>query len=557
MPYRCPKACLKGRRRVSSLAAFVETSYRILLLWFALALHSSPAIEPGTGDGFWHTRGNQMLDSSNRPVRIAGVNWYGFETTAAIPGGLDLQDYRTIVQSIHHSGYNTIRIPFSNQMVESPAIPTNIKFTNRSGPINADLKGLNSLEILDRIIAYAGQQGLKVILDNHRSEAGDGTGLSGLWFTQGYPESAWIADWQMLTHRYANNPTVVGMDLRNEPHNASANGACWGCGGTNDWRLAAERAGNAVLAINPHALIFVEGVDSFENDFYWWGGNLEGVRTAPVRLATRNQLVYSAHDYGPVESGQSWFTPTMSDASLNAVWTKHWAYISQENIAPVWLGEFGVTIPASPDNPTPAETMEAKWFQSIIQFLHSDTHISWTYWTLNGEDHYGILNANYDDIRNSDRQSALATIQFPLGIGLVKGGRTASTIIEPVRPAQPVATKPMAAGKQSPGETHCQVVYTNSNDWKVGFSSGLTIRNTGTAPINGWILTWSWDGNQKIDQLWSAHYTQNGSSITVTNESWNAAIPAAGELTGIGFNATYSGQNHAPTKFYLNGTLCN
>jgi endoglucanase len=430
---------------VNELAAFLETSYRILLLWFALAVHSSPTVQPGLGDGFWHTRGNQIVDSANRPVRIAGINWYGFETDAAVAGGLGLQDYRTIIQTIRHSGYNTIRIPFSNQMVESPTVPTEIKFTNRSGvPINADLKGLNSLEILDKIISYAGEQGLKVILDNHRSEAGDGTGLSGLWFTQGYPESAWIADWQMLARRYANEPTVLGMDLRNEPHNAAANGACWGCGGANDWRLGAERAGNAVLAINPHALIFVEGVDSYENDFYWWGGNLEGVRTAPVRLAVANQLVYSPHDYGPIESGQPWFTPTMTDATLNAVWTKHWGYISQNSIAPVWLGEFGVTA-APTENATAAEAMEAKWFQSIIQLLHNDARISWTYWTLNGSDRYGLLNANYDDIKDSGRQNALSTIQSPLGIGLVKPGHSTTTVIEPV-----AATPPTVAARLKP-----------------------------------------------------------------------------------------------------------
>ena len=507
-------------------------------------------MQPGLGDGFWHTRGNQILDSDNRPVRIAGVNWYGFETEAAVAGGLGVQDYRTIIQSIHRSGYNAIRIPFSNQMVESPTIPTEIKFTNHAGgPINADLKGLNSLQILDKIVAYAGDQGLKIILDNHRSEAGNGTGLSGLWFTQGYPESAWIADWQMLAHRYANDPTVLGMDLRNEPHNAAANGACWGCGGANDWHLAAERAGNAVLAINPRALIFVEGVDAYENDFYWWGGNLEGVRTAPVRLAVANPLVYSAHDYGPTESGQSWFTPTMTDASLSAVWTKHWAYISQDNIAPVWLGEFGVSIAASSDSPTAPEAMEAKWFQSIIQFLHNDTRMGWAYWALNGSDRYGLLNANYDDIKDSGRQNALATIQFPLGIGLRGSGQTTQAA-----PAPPPSLAP--AANPATGETQCQVTYTNSKDWKTGFSAALIIRNTAAVPINGWQLTWTWDGTQKIDQLWSARYAQNGPAITITNETWNAVIPPAGELTGIGFNVTYSGQNHAPTKFYLNGTLC-
>src|SRR5271167_1709474 len=125
------------------LSGFIETSYRVLLLWIALTMHPAPAVQPGLGDGFWHTRGSQLLDSANRPVRIAGVNWYGFETTNAVPGGLQIQDYKTIIATIRRSGYNAIRLPLSNQMVETPAIPTGIAFNNRAGPINTDLKGLN------------------------------------------------------------------------------------------------------------------------------------------------------------------------------------------------------------------------------------------------------------------------------------------------------------------------------------------------------------------------------------------------------------------------------
>ena len=125
----------------------------------------------GVGSGYWHTSGNQILDSAGNPVRIAGINWYGFETPDEIVHGLWAQDYHTIINDIKALGYNTIRIPFSNQMVENPIVPQNLSFYN-TGPINTDLAGLNSLQVLDKIIAYAGQAGLKVILDDHRSEAG-------------------------------------------------------------------------------------------------------------------------------------------------------------------------------------------------------------------------------------------------------------------------------------------------------------------------------------------------------------------------------------------------
>ncbi|CAN5587136.1 cellulase family glycosylhydrolase [soil metagenome] len=565
----------------------LESGYIMFLLWLALLLaptsaSARPATPTGLGEGFWHAHGSQLLDSANHPVRIAGINWYGFETVQAVPGGLDVQDYKAILQTIKRNGYNTIRIPFSSQMIESPIVPS-IKFSNAAGPINTDLRGLNSLQILDKISIAAGAQGLKVILDNHRSEAGDGPESNGLWYTQTYSEAAWIEDWQMLAQRYAANSTVLGFDLRNEPHNAASGGACWGCGSANDWRLAAERAGNAVLAINPRLLIFVEGVDAYEKDFYWWGGNLMGVRSAPVRLSAAQQLVYSAHDYGPVEAPQKWFTPdnpsAMSDTILNAVWTKHWAYIVQEGIAPVWLGEFGVELPAAslPNaaaaplaNPNLA--LEGIWFQSMTAFLAHDPRISWTYWTLNATDRYGLLNPNYDAPRSALRQQALATIQLPLAIRprsvMVAPERSkapkqaampASTTQQQPQAPIPMTTQPVSQGQNlvsQPASLQCRVTYTNVNDWRAGFSSNIVLHNSSAAPITHWTLTFTFNGSQKISQLWNGRVDQQGREVNITNEAWNATVPPNSDLPPIGFNATYEGTNSPPVKFYLNGTLC-
>ena len=52
----------------------------------------------------------------------------------------------------------------------------------------------------------------------------------------------------MLAGHYKGNPLVIGGDLHNEPRGQ----ATWGDGNEKtDWRLAAERAGNAVLKANP------------------------------------------------------------------------------------------------------------------------------------------------------------------------------------------------------------------------------------------------------------------------------------------------------------------
>jgi endoglucanase len=367
------------------------------------------------GAGYWHTSGNKILDSNNQTVRIAGINWYGFETTDEVVHGLTDQDYKSILQAIETNGYNTVRIPYSSQMVESPVIPSAISYSNANGPINTDLQGLNSLQIMDVVIQYAGSIGLRVILDNHRSEAGNSAEASGLWYTSAYPETSWISDWQALATRYANNSTVIGMDLRDEPHNAATGGACWDCGGAIDWHLAAERAGNAILAINPSLLIFVEGTDEYNNNYYFWGGNLQGVQTSPVQLSVANHLVYSAHDYGPVESAQAWFNSSTTYDSLVSTWTSYWAYISLNGIAPVWVGEFGTTNTAA-DLESSTSGSQGQWFSSLVQFLGANPNLSWTYWALNGEDNYALLDSSYDPTPASAmKQQMLAQVQFPLG----------------------------------------------------------------------------------------------------------------------------------------------
>jgi aryl-phospho-beta-D-glucosidase BglC (GH1 family) len=222
-------------------------------------------------------------------------------------------------------------------MVETPIVLQNFSQYNSTGPINTNLAGLNSLQILDKIIAYAGQEGLKVILDNHRSEAGETAEANGLWYTSTYTSQDWVNDWVTLAKRYAGNPTVVGFDLRNEPHTPAgdtyAQGATWGTGvAATDIRLAYEQAGNAILAVDPNALVFCEGIGETPNasgglDSTWWGGDLELAGQFPVTLSSPGHVVYSAHDYGPDLFQQTWFNSSTTSASLDAVWNKYWGYL--------------------------------------------------------------------------------------------------------------------------------------------------------------------------------------------------------------------------------------
>jgi endoglucanase len=432
----------------------------VVIAGLVAACHGSAAAAQGRG--YWSTSGSGLVDSKGAAVRIAGINWYGFETATQVPHGLTNQDYRTILETIHTLGYNTIRLPFSNEMVEHPITPAAIGHSNASGNINVDLLGLNSLQVMDKIVGAAGTAGLKVILDNHRSEAGTSAESNGLWFTSKYPESSWIADWQTLVRRYSNykdragNPTVIGVDLRNEPHNAAKGGACWtgdntasGCAVVSafNWPAAARRAASAIQKLNPKLLIFVEGTDEFDGDSYWWGGNLEGARVHPIQLVVPNKLVYSAHDYGPHESRQNWFDSKTTAATLEAVWTKYWAYLSLNGTAPVWVGEFGTTNSSIDVEDTTAGS-QGQWFSSLVSFLANHPNLGSTYWALNGEDAYGLMDSSYSAAPASElKQQQLALLHTTLSADSAHGISTSA-------PPEPGNAPASTSRSNQPAKSH-------------------------------------------------------------------------------------------------------
>jgi endoglucanase len=363
----------------------------VVLASMGALVFATPASAAGTG--YWHTSGRQILDSTGTPVRIAGINWFGFETGNYVVHGLWTRDYKSVLDQIKSLGYNTLRLPYSDDILKPGTMPNGIDFSNGK---NADLQGLSSLQVMDKIVGYSGQIGLKVILDRHRPDSG---GQSALWYTSAVPESTWIADLKALATRYLGDPTVIGIDLHNEPHDP----ACWGCGDTSiDWRLAAERAGNAVLSVNTNLLIFVEGVSSYNGDSYWWGGNLQGAGGFPVRLNVANRLVYSAHDYATSVYSQPWFSDPTYPANLPGIWDKNWGYLFKNNIAPVWIGEFGTTL---------ASTTDQTWLKTLVQYLRPTSQygadsFQWTFWCLNPNsgDTGGILKDDWitvDTVKDS------------------------------------------------------------------------------------------------------------------------------------------------------------
>ena len=426
-------------KRVASLVLLIAVVSALAGAGAAWIAHSGGPADP-PGAGYWHTSGTNIVDAHGQTVRLAGVTWYGMETSYWVPAGLDYQRYMRIMDLVKELGYNSIRLPFSNELVETnPIVEQHIN-------ANPQFRGLHALQVMDAIVQYAGRIGLKIILDDHVSQAERPKTVNdlteALWYAPGYPESSWIQDWVTLARRYLGNDAVIGFDLRNEPHtngpgpwNLNAylhQGSTWGPYNgidepATDWRSAAERAGNAILAVNSHLLVFVEGLQLYPDagapdgvSSYWWGSILAPVRQYPVEFRVHHQLVYSAHDWGPLKWSMAWF-PHMSYASMQTIWHKMWSFVVDDSsrplTAPLWIGEFGTCTNTAQCLDQVKQGNQAQWFHLFLRFLQAHSNVGWSFFALNGtnaNDHAasnGLLNAHWDGVANAALQSDLSRIQ--------------------------------------------------------------------------------------------------------------------------------------------------
>lgn len=394
---RLPTRSLKLGRFVRQIAIGLA----LVLLYTTLTFCSSqfsPEIQGSTGKTTTNivpplsTRGSQIVDATGQAVLLRGVNWFGLETTNHTPNGLWVRDYKDMLAQIKSLGYNIIRLPYSVQALRSQ----NISGIDFSIGANKDFQGKTPLEVMDLIIREAQRQGLLILLDSHQLNDND---IPELWYGDGYTEADWIDTWLLLAKRYKNQKNVIGADLKNEPHGK----ASWGTGeAATDWRLAAQRAGNKILSMNPNWLIVVEGVEKNvpgqKLPIHWWGGNLEGVAKYPVRLKIPRKLVYSPHEYAGLY--QPWFSERTFPNNLYQRWETAFHYIATQRIAPILIGEFGGI---AVDN----KSKEGIWQQKLVDFI-AQKNLSFTYWCWNpnSKGTGGILLDDWRTI-NAPRQTLL------------------------------------------------------------------------------------------------------------------------------------------------------
>ena len=312
------------------------------------------------------TNGRFIVDADGNRVRLAGVNWYGASEDIGIPVGLDCNDRNAIAELIAQQGFNSVRFPFSLWMTEQTTPVADMYLLQ-----NPDLQGSTPMQIYDACVKALTDQGLIVIPNVHLLDYGwccANDDSNGLWFNDRWPAAKFTSIWHEIATRYASNPLVAAMDIKNEPRHATvggnALGPAWGNAQETDFATMYTTVGNLLHQADPDLLIICEGLN--------YAGDLTGVASHPVRLAKPGKVVYSMHDYSwsnhPNGQSQSDYIQQM---------TKNGGYILNQGIAPVWVGEFGDTASALSD-PGGGGT----WWANIQAWL-KEADVDWCWWALN------------------------------------------------------------------------------------------------------------------------------------------------------------------------------
>ncbi len=392
------------------------------------ALPRANAVD-GTGDDWLHAEGSRLYDMNGNEVWLTGANWFGLNCSENAPHGLYAAEADPFLQAVADHGFNVIRFPISTELLLSwmNGTPNEVSSVQAWGDENQgfnldfleeDGKTVkNSLEIFDLLIEKCKKYGLKCFLDVHSPHSDNSGHNYNLWYGKETADGTvittdiWIETLAWTARRYANDDTILGFDLKNEPHGKGQEGtaaAKWDDStDENNWQYAATQCANAILAENPNALIFVEGVeqtlkdpstgtwgmpDSLTDSPYvpaWWGGNLRGVRDNPVVPDSgTSQIVYSPHDYGPSVFAQTWFDKDFTEQTLlDDYWYDTWAYINEEDIAPLLIGEWGGHMD---------DGKNQKWMGLLRDYMINH-HISHTFWCLNPNsgDTGGLLGTDF------------------------------------------------------------------------------------------------------------------------------------------------------------------
>jgi aryl-phospho-beta-D-glucosidase BglC (GH1 family) len=259
--------------------------------------------------------------------------------------------------------------------------------------------------------------------------------------TQPYNETIWLQDLRTLAglSQTLGVSNIIGIDIFNEPWDYT-----W-----TEWKGLTERAYQAINAVNPNLLIFVQGISGTagnqdgtpdtitqtpHGDLVTnpnWGENLYPAGTDLPNVPVE-KLVWSPHTYGPSVFVQKMFADpavpacaelegdAFGDARCQIVinptllrqgWEEHFGYLKDLGYAIV-VGEFGGNLDWPLGQASTRDrnrysyltdkTTDSKWQNAFVDYM-VERDLEGCYWSINPEsgDTGGWYGHAYDPISNT------------------------------------------------------------------------------------------------------------------------------------------------------------
>ncbi|MFI5837842.1 cellulose binding domain-containing protein [Micromonospora sp. NPDC051300] len=121
--------------------------------------------------------------------------------------------------------------------------------------------------------------------------------------------------------------------------------------------------------------------------------------------------------------------------------------------------------------------------------------------------------------------------------------------------ASNTVTLPTTSTPTPPPPSTCRVTYRNQSEWSGGYVATVTVQNTSTTAVDGWIVTFGYPGDQQVTSAWNATVGQTGATVTARNVDWNRVLAPGGSAT-FGVQGRWGASDAPPTGFSLNGVGC-
>src|SRR5689334_5306288 len=188
---------------------------------------------------------------------------------------------------------------------------------------------------------------------------------NGIWYNDRWPAERFFGAWQGMAVRYASNPLVAAMDIMNEPRRTRVGWRVltptWGSRPRTDIAAMYTAVGNLIHEVSPEVLIICEGLE--------YAADLSGSAAHPVRLERPGKVVYSLHDY-------PWFHPgDQPRAAYLDQMERTGGYLLSQQLAPVWIGEFGSATGSM-------AAFSGVWWNNFEAWVTA-SDVDWCWWALN------------------------------------------------------------------------------------------------------------------------------------------------------------------------------